>query len=173
MDTRTHPGGEHPLGAYAIGPVRGMAGSAGVGLLPLAQIKSRGIAVTALTVFALFTAVSMSIVSFGWGFALCRPFARRVFDRVTPALGLASLAFRAWHALGALLAVRVTVRRYVAFSGARLAVSVGVLSGSGLVAPEFRSAIRSVCALQGPSTSVGVRAEAAAADARCRTLRRC
>jgi hypothetical protein len=96
------PGRRTVLGAYAVGLVHGMGGSAGVGLLLLAQIQSPVIAVTALTVFALFTAVSMSIVSLGWGLALCRPFARRAFDRVTIALGLASLAFGLWYALGAL-----------------------------------------------------------------------
>ena len=48
-----------PLGAYAIGLVHGMGGSAGVGLVLLAEIQRRVVAMTALAVLALFTAVSM------------------------------------------------------------------------------------------------------------------
>jgi cytochrome c biogenesis protein CcdA len=91
-----------PLGAFGVGLVHGMGGSAGVGLLLLARIHSRIIAVTALAVLALFTAVSMSIVSAGWGFALSSPSVRRSFDRLIPALGLGGLAFGAWYALSAL-----------------------------------------------------------------------
>ena len=99
------PGRRTPLGAYAIGLVHGMGGSAGVGVLLLAEIESRVVAVAALAVLALFTAVSMAIVSAGWGLALGRPSVRRSLDRVTPALGLASLAFGVWYALGALTLV--------------------------------------------------------------------
>ena len=53
---------------------------------------------TALAVLAMFTAVSMAIVSAGWGLALGRPSVRRSLDRVTPALGAASLAFGVWYA---------------------------------------------------------------------------
>ena len=99
------PGRRTPLGAYAIGLVHGMGGSAGVGLVLLAEIQRRVVAMTALAVLALFTAVSMWIVSAGWGLALSRPSVRRSPDRVTPALGLASLAFGVWYALGALTLV--------------------------------------------------------------------
>ncbi len=44
----------------------------------------------------------MAIVSAGWGLVLGRPSVRRSLDRVTPALGVASLAFGFWYALGAL-----------------------------------------------------------------------
>jgi high-affinity nickel permease len=94
-----------PLGAYVIGLVHGMGGSAGVGLLLLAGIESRVVAVSALAVFALFTTVSMSIVSAGWGHALGRASVRRSLHRVTPALGLTSLAFGVWYSLGALTLV--------------------------------------------------------------------
>ena len=99
------PGRRTSLGAYAIGLVHGMGGSAGVGLVLLAEIQRRVVAMTALAVLALFTAVSMWIVSAGWGLALSRPSVRRSPDRVTPALGLASLAFGVWYALGALTLV--------------------------------------------------------------------
>ena len=99
------PGGRTPLAAYAVGLVHGMGGSAGVGLLLLAGIESRVVAVAALAVLTLLTAVSMAVVSAGWGLALGRPTVRRSLDRVTPALGVASLAFGAWYALGALTLV--------------------------------------------------------------------
>jgi len=47
----------------------------------------------------------MAIVSAGWGLALGRASVTRSFDRVLPVLGLASLAFGVWYALGALTLV--------------------------------------------------------------------
>jgi high-affinity nickel permease len=91
-----------PLQAYGIGLVHGMGGSAGVGILLLATIHNRGVAVGALAVFALFTAVSMSIMSTTFGMTLSSGPMRRSFNRVAPALGTASLLFGLWYALGAL-----------------------------------------------------------------------
>jgi hypothetical protein len=54
-----------------------------------------------LGVFAFFTAVSMSLLSCGFGLTLSRPRVRRSFARFAPALGLVSLAFGVWYALGA------------------------------------------------------------------------
>jgi len=48
-----------PLGAYGIRVVHGMAGSAGVGVLLLASVRDQVLAVTALALFAPFTAVSI------------------------------------------------------------------------------------------------------------------
>jgi ABC-type nickel/cobalt efflux system permease component RcnA len=90
-----------PLGAYGIGLVHGMAGSAGVGVLLLASIRDQVLAVTALALFALFTAVSMSLVSTGFGIVLSGRRARASFDRLALALGSASLLFGGWYALGA------------------------------------------------------------------------
>jgi high-affinity nickel permease len=87
--------------AYAIGLLHGMGGTAGVGLLLLASIRSHALAVVALGLFALFTAVSMALLSTGWGLALGSAPVRRSFHRIAPALGLASLAFGVWYALGA------------------------------------------------------------------------
>jgi High-affinity nickel-transport protein len=87
--------------AYAIGVVHGMGGTAGVGLLLLATIKSHLLAIAALGLFAFFTAVSMALLSTGWGAALGSRPVRRSFDRIAPALGAASLAFGVWYALGA------------------------------------------------------------------------
>jgi cytochrome c biogenesis protein CcdA len=88
-------------GAYAIGLVHGMGGTAGVGLLLLAAIPSHALAVAALALFALCTAISMTIVSTGFGVTLGSARVRRSFARVAPALGGVSLAFGVWYALGA------------------------------------------------------------------------
>jgi hypothetical protein len=87
--------------AYAIGVVHGMGGTAGVGVLLLAGIRDQPLALAALALFALCTAVSMAIVSTGFGLVLDSGRVRRSFDRLAPALGVASLAFGAWYALGA------------------------------------------------------------------------
>jgi high-affinity nickel permease len=87
--------------AYGIGLVHGMGGTAGFGLLLLATIDRRLLAVLALALFALFTAVSMALLSTGWGAALGSAPVRRSFNRVAPAVGAASLAFGVWYALGA------------------------------------------------------------------------
>ena len=87
--------------AYAIGLVHGMGGTAGVGLLLLATIRSHALAVVALALFAFFTAVSMALLSTGWGAAFGSAPVRRSFQRIAPALGFASLLFGAWYALGA------------------------------------------------------------------------
>jgi high-affinity nickel permease len=90
-----------PWQAYGIGLVHGIGGSAGVGILLLATIHSQAIAALALAVFAFFTAVSMAILSAGFGLTLARPGVQRGFHRIAPVLGLASLAFGVWYALGA------------------------------------------------------------------------
>ena len=59
-----------PLQAYGIGLVHGMGGSAGVGVLLLAAIHDRVVAVLALALFAFFTAVSMALLSTGFGLTL-------------------------------------------------------------------------------------------------------
>ena len=87
--------------AYGIGLVHGIGGSAGVGVLLLATIHSQAIAVLALAVFAFFTAVSMAILSAGFGLTLARPGVQRGFNRLAPVLACASLAFGIWYALGA------------------------------------------------------------------------
>ena len=90
-----------PLQAYVIGLVHGIGGSAGVGVLLLASIRSHGLAVVSLVVFAFCTAISMAVLSSGFGLTLSRPAARRSFAKLAPAVGVASLAFGIWYALGA------------------------------------------------------------------------
>jgi high-affinity nickel permease len=96
-----HTRARTPLQAYAIGVVHGMGGSAGIGLLLLGSIRSHGLAVAALALFAFATALSMAVLSTGFGVTLSRGPARRSFQVLAPALGLLSLGFGIWYALGA------------------------------------------------------------------------
>lgn len=90
-----------PMGAFGIGLVHGMGGSAGVGVLLLAAIPSETVAVASLLLLALFTAVSMTIVTAGFGLTLsARPVAGAAIAAV-PAIGVASLAFGLWYAAAA------------------------------------------------------------------------
>jgi hypothetical protein len=89
------------LGAFGIGLVHGMGGSAGVGVLLLAAIPDETVAVAALLVLALFTAVSMTVVTTGFGVTLSIPAVARSVAGVAPALGVASLAFGLWYAAAA------------------------------------------------------------------------
>ena len=91
-----------PFQAFAIGLVHGMGGSAGVGVLLLTSIHDHVVAVAALALFALCTALSMAALSTGLGLTLGRAGMRRLFPSLAPILGLASLSFGVWYALGAL-----------------------------------------------------------------------
>ncbi|HEX6702158.1 MAG TPA: sulfite exporter TauE/SafE family protein [Gaiellaceae bacterium] len=90
-----------PWQAAAIGVIHGMGGSAGVGILLLSAIPDHTLALSALALFALCTAVSMALLSTGFGLTLTSRPVRRSFHRVAPVLGVASLAFGLWYALGA------------------------------------------------------------------------
>ena len=94
-----------PLGAYGIGLLHGVGGSAGVGLLLLAAIPDHVEAIVALLIFAAFTAISMAVASTAFGYTISRGPVMRRFLTVAPALAVASLAFGAWYALGAVDAV--------------------------------------------------------------------
>ncbi len=97
--------GRSPTQAFGIGLVHGMGGSAGVGVLLLATIPGQAEAVAALVVLALGTAVSMAALSSAFGYAITRgPVLRRMLA-FAPAMGLATLAFGGWYALGAVGAV--------------------------------------------------------------------
>lgn len=91
-----------PLQAYGIGLAHGLGGSAGVGLLLLGSIHDHALALGALAIFAFCTALSMALVSTGFGRVLASRPLRASFDRLAPGLALVSLAFGAWYALGAL-----------------------------------------------------------------------
>lgn len=87
--------------AFAIGLVHGTGGSAGVGVLLLASIQSKPVAVASLVILAVFTAVSMSVLSTGFGSLLVSRPARSAFAMIAPALGALSLAFGLWYATSA------------------------------------------------------------------------
>ena len=78
-----------------------MGGSAGVGLLLLAAIPSEVVAVVSLLVLALFTAVSMAVVTAGFGLTLSTRPVATASNALVPALGAASLAFGLWYAAAA------------------------------------------------------------------------
>jgi len=81
--------------------MHGVGGSAGVGVLVLASVRSTGLAVTSLVLLAVFTAVSMSVLSSGFGSLLASRRTLVSLGAVEPALGGASLAFGVWYATAA------------------------------------------------------------------------
>ena len=87
--------------AFAIGLLHGVGGSGGVGVLLLASIRSHAVALVALVLFALFTAVSMAVLSSGFAQALARPRLQRSLARVVPAFGVVGVCFGLWYAAGA------------------------------------------------------------------------
>ena len=94
-------GARTPWQAFVVGLLHGMGGTAGVGVLLLASIANHALAIAALAIFAVCTALSMSVVSAGFGAVLSRPRSRRLFGRAAPVLATLSLAFGVWYALGA------------------------------------------------------------------------
>jgi high-affinity nickel permease len=109
FDLHAHPHSERehrhqvrtPLGALGIGLVHGIGGSAGVGILLLAAIPSETVAVASLLLLALFTAVSMALVTVGFGLTLSTRPIVAASNVLVPALGVASLAFGLWYAAAA------------------------------------------------------------------------
>jgi ABC-type nickel/cobalt efflux system permease component RcnA len=104
--THTHARHDHRhprsrLGAFGIGLVHGMGGSAGVGILLVASVESTALAVGSLVLLALFTAVSMTMLSGGFGRTLVSRPVRTSFGTVAPVLGTTSLAFGVWYATSA------------------------------------------------------------------------
>ena len=97
--------GRTRFGAYGIGLVHGVGGSAGVVVLLLTALPSRAEAAFALGVFALGTAASMAMLSLVFGFALTRGALLRRVMGLAPALGVASLAFGVWYSSVALSAM--------------------------------------------------------------------
>jgi len=89
------------MGAFGIGLVHGTGGSAGVGVLVLAAIPSTSVACAALVVLALFTAVSMTIVTTGFGLTLGSSRVTGSFNTIAPVLGAMSLALGIWYACAA------------------------------------------------------------------------
>jgi ABC-type nickel/cobalt efflux system permease component RcnA len=107
LHAHPHPERDHrhavrtPAGALGIGLVHGMGGSAGVGVLLLAAIPSETVAVASLLLLAIFTAVSMTVVTAGFGATLTTRPVAAASRTLVPALGAASLLFGIWYAAAA------------------------------------------------------------------------
>jgi high-affinity nickel permease len=93
--------GRRPLSAFGIGLVHGVGGSAGVGILIVASVQSTGLALVSLALLAVFTAVSMTMLTTGFGLTLVSRPVSSAFGSVAPALGASSLAFGVWYASAA------------------------------------------------------------------------
>lgn len=91
-----------PMSSYGVGLVHGIGGSGGLTLLLLSTISDKAEAAGALLLFAAGTAVSMALLSTAFGLAIAGGPIARNFERVAPVLGVLSVAFGAWYALGAL-----------------------------------------------------------------------
>jgi ABC-type nickel/cobalt efflux system permease component RcnA len=97
--------GRSPVQGFGIGLIHGVGGSASVGVLLVASIPDQAAAVGALMVLALGTAVSMAALSSAFGYAITRgPVLRRMLA-FGPAMGVLTLGFGGWYALGAVGAV--------------------------------------------------------------------
>ena len=88
--------------AFGIGLLHGTGGSAGVGILIIATVDNKLLGVVALGLLAVFTAVSMAVLTAGLGATLGSGRVRKSFNRAAPGMGVASLAFGVWYALAAL-----------------------------------------------------------------------
>lgn len=97
--------GRTPRAALGIGLVHGAGGSAAAGILLVGAIPDHLDAAIGLVLFAVASALSMTVASYAFGSALARePILRRLRAAV-PVFGVLALLFGAWYALGALEAV--------------------------------------------------------------------
>jgi ABC-type nickel/cobalt efflux system permease component RcnA len=92
-----------PLQAFLIGVTHGVGGSAAVAVLLLASVSGRGWAAVALLVFAAGAAISMGVLSAGFGWMLGRRPVRERFRLAVVPLGMAGLGFGGLYAVGAWL----------------------------------------------------------------------
>jgi cytochrome c biogenesis protein CcdA len=96
------PLGRTPLAAFGIGLVHGVGGSAGASILLVSAVPGEAAGAVALAVLALGTAISMGLMSWGFGRMLAsRPLRHRLRGAV-PAFGVAGVLFGVWYGLGAL-----------------------------------------------------------------------
>lgn len=94
-----------PGAAFALGLLHGFGGSAGVGVLILAAIPSRSLALVSLALLAGGTVISMTALSTGFGVTLARFPGRLRIMAAAPVMAGAGIAFGSWYALAALNAV--------------------------------------------------------------------
>jgi ABC-type nickel/cobalt efflux system permease component RcnA len=97
--------GRTPRAAFGIGLLHGAGGSAGVGILLVAAIPGAAQGLLGLALLATGTALSMALVTAGFGHVLAREPVGRRLDMVAPVFGVLSLLFAVWYALGSLEAV--------------------------------------------------------------------
>jgi len=90
-----------PAAAFAVGLVHGVGGSAAVGVVLLAAIDARALALAALVFFAGFTALSMTLLSEALGRAVEGAVARSALGVAIPALAVAVFAFGAYYGASA------------------------------------------------------------------------
>jgi len=93
--------GRSPVGAFGIGLVHGIGGSAGASILLVSATTDTTAAVAALVVFAVGTALSMAAASLVFGATLAHRVTGRRLESAVPVFGVTALAFGAWYALGA------------------------------------------------------------------------
>lgn len=93
--------GRTPLGAFGVGLIHGVGGSAGAGVLVAAALPDAAGRALALALFAAATALSMAAVSFAVGCLTCRPGAARTLETLIPVLGAACFLFGLWYSLQA------------------------------------------------------------------------
>jgi len=91
-----------PLSSFGVGLMHGIGGSGGLTLLLISTISDKVQATGALLLFAVGTAVSMALLSTAFGLVIAGGPMARNFERVAPVLGVLSMAFGVWYALGAL-----------------------------------------------------------------------
>jgi cytochrome c biogenesis protein CcdA len=89
--------GRTPLTSFGIGLIHGIGGSAGTGVLLVSAAETTTAGVVALLLFAIGTAVSMTLVTYLLGALLGRGPTRRHVGWLIPVLGLASLCFGVWY----------------------------------------------------------------------------
>jgi high-affinity nickel-transport protein len=94
-----------PSGAFALGLLHGFGGSAGVGVLILAAIPSRPVALVCLALLAGGAALSMTALSTGLGVTLVRFSGSLRIYAAAPLVSAGAIAFGSWYALTALGAV--------------------------------------------------------------------
>ncbi|HLL86358.1 MAG TPA: hypothetical protein VK387_03485 [Thermoleophilaceae bacterium] len=94
--------GRSPGGAFGIGLVHGIGGTAGAGLLLVAAVPGESAALVALVVLAVATALSMAACSAGFGHVLAHGRVARRLVALVPIFGLAGAVFGVWYGLGAL-----------------------------------------------------------------------
>lgn len=87
------------LRAFGIGLLHGLSGSAGATVLVLAAVESNVVALVSLILLAGGAALTMTVLSTGFGLVFVRPSA---LDRLRPLLGTAGLSFGVWYGLAAL-----------------------------------------------------------------------